>query len=319
MKILVTGGTGFVGRALVRRLADLREIDVICAVRHQADLTGVGTHPVLIGDIDSQTDWTAVLRKTVAVIHAAARVHVMRDNSPDPLAKFRQVNVEGTINLARQAADAGVKRFIFISSVKVNGEETPPGSPFTEDQEPAPSDPYGISKLEAECALREIAESSEMAVVIIRPPLIYGPGVGANFYRLIKTVHQGIPLPLGAVENRRSLIGLDNLVDLICVCVEHPEAGNQIFLAADGEDLATPELIRRIGIALEKRPRLLRFPVPLLELAGGVTGRRAAIQRLCSSLQVDISKARTQLGWSPPVSLDEGLRKTARYFLESVR
>lgn len=239
----------------------------------------------------------------------------MNENSSDPLAAFRAVNVEGTLNLARQAAGAGVGRFVYLSSVKVNGEKTDAGHPFTADDAVAPDDAYGQSKHEAEEALRALALETGIEVVIIRPPLVYGPGVKANFARLMHAVHRGLPLPLGAIDNRRSLVALENLVDLIVKCIEHPDAANQTFLVSDGEDLSTTQLLKKIGQALGKPSRLIPVPLVLLKLAGDLVGRGAAIQRLCGSLQVDIEKTRRCLDWTPPLSVDEGLKRVAEEYL----
>ena len=231
----------------------------------------------------------------------------MNDRSADPLANYRRINVQGTLNLARQAAASGVRRFIFLSSVKVNGESSAPNRPFTADDEPAPQDAYGISKLEAEEGLQRIARATGMEIVSIRPALVYGSGVKANFLSLLRAVQRGVPLPLGAVKNLRSFIGLENLVSLITVCVDHPAAANQVFLAADGEDVATPELVRRFARALGKPVRLFPVPVWLLYAGAKVLGKASAVQRLCGYLQLDISKTRALLDWSAPFSLDEGL------------
>jgi UDP-glucose 4-epimerase len=257
------------------------------------------------------TDWSTALNGVSVVVHCAARVHVMRDTSVDPLEEFRRVNVQGTLNLARQAAAAGVRRFVFVSSIKVNGEATQPGCPFTADDILAPLDPYGVSKMEAEQALREIVRQTGMEVVIIRPPLVYGPGVKANFAAMMRWLQRGVPLPLGAIHNQRSLVALDNLVDLIMTCIKHPAAANQTFLVSDGEDASTTELLRRMGQAMGHPARLLPVPASWLKLAAGLIDKRDVAQRLCGSLQVDISKTRELLGWVPPVSLDEGLRRAA--------
>lgn len=240
----------------------------------------------------------------------------MRDEATDPLSEFRKVNVDATLNLAAQAANAGVRRFVFVSSVKVNGESTLSGKAFTAQQAPVPSDPYGISKWEAEQKLRFLASKTGMEVVIIRPVLVYGPGVKANFLNMMKWLYKGVPLPLGAIHNKRSLVALDNLVDLIVTCIDHPRAANQTFLVSDGEDLSTTELLQRMSKALGKRPRLLPVPAWMLETAAKVVGRQSIAQRLCGSLQVDISYTRERLGWTPPVSVDTALRKTAQHFLE---
>jgi nucleoside-diphosphate-sugar epimerase len=233
----------------------------------------------------------------------------MKDLPGDQLAEFRQVNVAGTLNLARQAATAGVKRFIFLSSVKVNGESTSPGHPFSEQDMPAPQDPYSISKLEAEECLRRLSVETGMAVTIIRPPLVYGYGVKANFQKMLFWLNSGIPLPFGAIHNWRSLVALDNLVDFILTCIVHPNAANQTLLVSDGEDLATTELLQRIGLALGKPARLIPVPAGLLYLGAALIGKKAMAQRLCWSLQVDISKANELLNWTPPLDVNEGLRR----------
>ena len=236
----------------------------------------------------------------------------MDDRSVHPLAEFRKSNVEGTLNLARQAASAGLRRFIFISSIKVNGESTSAGRYFCPFDAPAPEDPYGISKMEAERGLMQLASETGMEVVIIRPPLVYGPGVKGNFASLIKLMGKGLPLPLGAINNKRSLVGIDNLVDLIIRCIDHPAAANQVFLAGDGEDLSTTELLRGLAEAMGRAARLIPVPAALLSLGATLLGKRAVAQRLLGSLQVDISKTRQLLGWEPPVSVKEGLRRCVR-------
>lgn len=249
------------------------------------------------------------------VVHLAARVHVMRDKSSDPLTEFRRVNVDGTANLALQAAAAGVQRFVFLSSIKVNGESTELRRPFTADDAPAPEDPYSVSKHEAELLLRQIAADTGMEVVIIRSPLVYGPGVKANFESIMKWLCRGVPLPLaGVTQNRRSFVALDNLVDLIVTCLKHPAAANQTFLVSDGEDLSTAELLKRIGAAMGHPARLFYLPPGLLKLGAAVMKKPDIFQRLCGSLQLDIAKTRQQLGWIPPVSVDEGLRRAAEGF-----
>lgn len=239
----------------------------------------------------------------------------MGDTAADPLAEFRRVNVEGTLQLARQAAKAQVRRFVFVSSIKVNGEWTEPGRPFLADALPDPRDPYGISKSEAEQRLRNLAEETGMEVTIVRPPLVYGPGVKANFMALMTWLVRGVPLPLGAIHNARSLVAIDNLVDLIVTCVDHPAAANQTFLVSDDEDLSTADLLRRMGRALGKPARLVPVPQRLLTLGAMVLGKPGVAQRLCGSLQVDIAKTRELLAWNPPVSVDEGLRRTAAHWL----
>ena len=300
MRVLLTGATGFVGRGLLERMPALVNVEVVAALRRP--VSGFPEHVTCL--------------QIGVVIHSAARVHVMHDQAAEPLAAFRKVNVGGTLNLARQAAAAGVRRFVFISSIKVNGEGTSGGVPYLADDQPAPSDPYGISKMEAEQGLRALAAESGMEVVVIRPTLIYGPGVKANFLNMMRWLDKGMPLPFGAIHNRRSLVALDNLVDLIVTCIDHPGAANRTFLVSDGEDLSTTELLRRMGEALGKPARLLPVPSRLLEAGAAMLGRQALSQRLCGSLQVDISKTRELLSWYPPVSVDEALRKTAKHFLE---
>ena len=307
--ILVTGATGFVGSRLVERL--VREKKSVKACVRQRNNLSFTTITTIIDDLTESTDWTSALSGIEAVIHSAARVHVMNDLSADPLVEFRRVNVEGTLNLARQAARNGVRRFIFISSIKVNGEGTELGKPYTADDTPAPSDPYGISKQEAEQGLLRLAAETGMEVVIIRPVLVYGPGVKANFLSMMKWLNKGIPLPLGAIHNKRSLVALDNLVDLIVTCLHHPDAVNQIFLVSDDEDLSTSELLRRMGKALDKPARLLPIPASWLNLAAMLVGKRNVAQRLCGSLQVDISKTRQLLGWKPLLTVDQGLKRAA--------
>jgi nucleoside-diphosphate-sugar epimerase len=302
MKVLVTGANGFVGCALVAGL--------------EADGVAVeATTRQRVGDIDALTDWTAALTGCAAVVHLAARVHVMRDEATNPLAAFRAVNVDGTLNLARQAAAVGVRRFVFLSSIKVNGEGQE--EPYREGDTPCPQDPYAISKWEAEQGLHGIAAETGMEVVILRPPLVYGPGVKANFQRLLGAVDKGWPLPLGAVENRRSLLYLGNLVDAIQLCLAHPAAAGQTYLLSDGEDVSSPELVRRLARAMGRRARLLPVPPAWLRLAGRLAGRRAVVDRLLDSLVVDSSRIRRELGWSPPFCLDAGLAETAQHYLRS--
>ena len=234
----------------------------------------------------------------------------MAERAHNPLVEFRRVNVDGTLNLGRQAAAAGVRRFVFVSSIKVNGEDTPSGRRFSNGDAPTPQDPYGISKMEAEQGLRQIAADTGMEVVIVRPPLVYGPGVKANFAALMRAVQRGIPLPLTSVtHNRRSFVALDNLVDLLITCIDHPAAANQTFLVSDGEDLSTADLLRRLGSAMEKPARLFPVPPSLLQLGANLLGKGDMAQRLLGNLQVDISHTRQTLGWTPPVSVDEGLRR----------
>lgn len=315
MRVLLTGATGFVGQGLLEKMSGLGSLELVATVRKAtATLPGDVTNLQIAG-LEADTDWRKALEGTEAVIHSAARVHVMHDTSSDPLTEFRRVNVDGTLNLARQAAAASVRRFIFISSIKVNGEGTSAGVPYLADAQAAPADPYGISKMEAEQGLHALAGETGMEVVIIRPTLVYGPGVKANFLNMMRWLYKGVPLPFGAIHNRRSLVALDNLVDLIVTCIDHPGAANQTFLVSDGEDLSTTELLRRMGAALGKPARLLPVPSWMLEAGAGLLGKQTLSQRLCGSLQVDISKTRELLGWAPPVAVDEALCRTAAHFL----
>lgn len=313
--VLVTGANGFVGRPLCAEL--FRQGHVVRAALRSANVWNDNVAQTVVAAIDDRTDWTDALRGVNVIIHLAARVHVMKDHSDEPLNAFRKVNVDGTLNLARQAAKAGVQRFVFISSIKVNGEGTLLGRPYTTEDRPVPVDAYGMSKCEAEQGLRQLAVQTGMAVVIIRPPLVYGPGVKANFHSMMHWLENGVPLPLAAIHNKRSLVAVDNLVDLIVTCITHPAAANQTFLAGDGEDLSTTELLQRMGNALGKPARLFPLPIWLLKTGAMLLGKGDMAQRLCHSLQVDISKARELLGWQPPVSVDAALNKTAIDFLST--
>lgn len=328
-KILVTGSDGFVGSHLCRELL-FRGACVLAARRVRSDIraeTGseilkkrinVEQKPhlqnIVIGDIGPNSDCTQVLVGVNAVVHLAARVHMMHDTASDPLAEFRKVNVEGTRRVAESAAKAGVRRFLFLSSVKVVGEVTEDGmSPLTEADLPQPKDAYGVSKWEAEQTLREIEQRTDLEVVIIRPPLIYGPAVKGNFLSLIRLVERGIPLPFASIRNQRSLLGLTNLADLICCCLVHPAAAGETFHASDGDDVSTPELVRRISQALGRSSRLLAIPLWMTKLSGTVTGKSEQVKRLCSSLQIDSSKVRQVLDWTPPCTMAEELARVAAW------
>jgi len=309
--VVVTGASGFVGSSLSTSLADVGS-RVRSAVRAgtPAELPGCsGVERAILGDISASTGWSSVLTNVDCVIHCAARAHLMHETAHDALAAYRAMNVEGSRRLAEQAAAVGVRRLVYLSSIKVNGEQTSPVAPFSHSDRPAPEDAYGISKWEAEQALWEISAKTGLEVVVVRPPLVYGSGVKGNLARLLKLVRSGVPLPLGAVENKRSLIGLDNLVDLLIRCVDHPEAAGQTFLVSDGEDLSTPDLLRQMAAAMGRSARLIPVPVPLLHLAGSTLGKRAEIDRLVGSLQINSSNTRRVLGWTPPVSVQEGIRR----------
>lgn len=301
--ILITGATGFVGTGLVGELSN-RQLAHRSISRKRRD----GFYA--IGDIDGATDWSDALAGITTVVHLAARVHVMKESAADPLVAFRSANVEATLNLARQSAKAGVKRFIFLSSIKVNGETTDGRSAFTADDIADPHDPYGQSKHEAEQALLTLARTSDMQVTIIRPPLIYGPGVKANFAALLKLTRSRLPLPIGSIDNKRSLVFLGNLVDFIICCIGSEKAANQIFLVSDDEDVSTSELVRRLGGEMNVKPLLIPVPRRLMETVAKFAGKGAITNRLFGSLQVDIQKSRELLDWSPPYSLSVGLRIT---------
>lgn len=310
MNVLVTGANGFIGRCLLKSLIGRPGIHARGAVRSADNRVADGL--VAVGCLNSGTDWSSALSGIDVVVHTAARTNVMQDDSVDPLAEFRKVNVDGAVSLARQAARSGVRRFIFISSIKVNGEQTEPNKPFTADSPAAPKDPYGISKFEAERGIWAIGRETGLEVVVIRPPLIYGPGVKGNFASLVKLVNMGLPLPLGAIHNTRSLVALDNVVDLIVTCIDHRCAANQVFLAGDGRGLSTTELLRGVARAMGKRSRLVPVPARVLMFGAALLGKKAAAQRLLCSLQVDISKTCDLLGWQPPLSVEEGLARAVR-------
>ena len=309
-RVLVTGASGFVGSALVSRLKKEPGTDVVAAVRRSHDSSCLE-----LGDLEAPQFSPSQLEGFASVVHAAARVHVMRDQSSSPLAEFRRINTTATLALASAAAEAGVQRFLFISSVKVNGETTRPGAPFYADDLPAPQDPYAVSKLEAEQGLFELAQRRGMEVVIVRPPLVYGPGVRANFQSMMRWLRLGVPLPLGGIENRRSLVALDNLVDLLVCCLEHPAAAGQVFLVSDGEDLSTTELLKLLGDALGRPAPLWQWTGPVLKSLLSLMNQEVLIRRLFESLQLDISKTQALLGWTPPISSRVALTQTAEHFL----
>jgi len=316
MRVLVTGATGFVGRFLCPLLAE-RGHDVIAAVRTPPEILIDGLSGLVnVGEIGPETEWTDALDRVDAIIHLAARAHVMDDLSPDPEACYHRTNVEGTICLAQAATRSGIKRFIYLSSVKAMAEESGT-DPMTESMPAQPGDAYGRTKLAAEEALQRIATEAGMTYIILRPPLIYGPGAKANFLSLLKACDRRIPLPLASIRNKRSLIYLGNLADALICCLEDSRGAIGTFLVSDGEAVSTPELICRISLALGQAPRLLMFPVPLLRLAGLMTGKAAAISRLTGSLDMDVSEIQKRLGWTPPFNMIQGLERTAEWFLKS--
>ena len=314
-RILVTGVSGFVGSALCSHL--LAQGHAVRAVVRSADsvLSGAGLDVVAVGDVGAQTDWSAALVGVDCIVHCAARPHVMHEAAADALAAYRTVNVVGTHRLAEQASTLGVRRLVFLSSIKVNGESTdglphPFGARNDEGEldAPAPEDPYGVSKWEAEQALWAVSSQTGLDVVIVRPPLVYGPGVKGNLLRLLRWVELGVPLPLGAVQNQRSLVGLDNLVDLLGRCIDHPAAVGQTLLVSDGEDVSTPDLLRHMAAGLGRSANLLPVPKPLLRLAAYALGKQAEVDRLIGSLQIDSRYTCDLLDWTPPTSVVKGIR-----------
>jgi nucleoside-diphosphate-sugar epimerase len=312
-RVLVTGASGFVGANLCACLAEAR-----CLVR--AALRTAGTPPAgvaevaVVGDIGSQTDWRAALDGVDTVIHAAARAHRLANHDPEET--YLEVNARGTLTLARAAARAGVQRFIYLSSIKVNGEGRA-DRPYSAADEAHPSDAYARSKLAGEEYLQEVVEASTLQGVVVRAPLVYGPGVKGNFLQLLRWVHAGRPMPFGGIANARSLVSIWNLCDLLRLVIEHPAAPGGPWLVSDGEDLSTPELVRRIARAMGRPIRLPRVPAPLLRLAGELTGRGAKVRRLCDSLTVDIGATRSRLGWRAPMGVDEALGRTVRWYLSA--
>lgn len=311
MNIIISGLSGFVGSGLLGPLA-------------QHNITALGRTKLSsyhgdfhFADINGSSDYSDFLKNNDVFIHCAARVHIMGQSSLDPLTEFREINVNGTLNLARQAASAGIRRFIFISSIKVNGEGTQSGTHFSPCDTPAPSDPYSVSKYEAEQGLQEIAKKTGMEVVIIRPPLIYGVGVKGNFHSLLKLAKSGLPLPFRSIHNKRSMVYLGNLIDFIVKCIDHPKAANEIFLISDGSDLSISGLIRQLRLAMVKPIRLLPMPEWLFTFAGKIFGKSAVIERLCGSLQVDSNKTNALLGWAPPYTVKRGLQLTVDDFLKN--
>lgn len=303
----MTGGTGFIGRKLSLELARKDRFVTISSVRRPLAHGSDGQCCVYVGDLNAVTDWSAALNSVQVLIHTAARAHVLAGASSNTLDEYRRINVEGTLNLAKQAAMAGVKRFVFFSSIGVNGNNNT--RPYTYCDLANPAEPYALSKWEAEQGLWQIQQETGMEVVIIRPPLVYGPHAPGNFGSLVRWIEKGVPLPLGAIHNKRSLVGIDNLIDLIIRCIDHPAAANQVFLASDGEDLSTTELLRNVGEAMGKPARLIPVPAGMLQFGATLLGKKAMAQRLLGSLQVDISKTCELLDWKPPYTVQEGLRR----------
>lgn len=316
-KILVTGANGFVGKVVCEKLSS-RGFDVVAAIRDPSGSNGVASngaiHAVAVGNIDEKTDWMAVLNGCSSVIHLAARAHVLSDTTADPLAAFRETNVDGALQLARSAMLAGVRRFVFVSSVGVNGQRS--SAPFTETDTPQPAEPYAVSKLEAELALRKITSGSSMQLVIVRPPLVYGPECPGNFLRLLKLLSAGIPLPFGAIRGKRSFIGVWNLADFLITCVLHEKAAGNLFLVSDMEDIALPDLLRRLAEGMGKEVPLFSFNPVWLGRFASIVGRAGMFEKLCGSLTVDPSHAHITLDWTPPISLTDGLCRTADWYAQ---
>lgn len=311
--ILVTGANGFVGRAVCAALVQ-KGHTVRAALRNPAKFAIAGCEVAKVPSIGADADWSGALHGITTVIHLAARVHVMQNKDADPLEAFRSVNTAGAERLARAAAASGVKRLVYVSSIKVNGEGTVNGHQYSEKNDPAPHDPYSISKWDAEQALWRVSQETGMEVVIVRPPLVYGAGVKGNFIQLLKVLAKRIPLPLASVCNQRSLVYVENLSDALTVCAAHPAAAGQTYLVSDGEDISTPGLLRRLGEAIGRPARLFPCPPALLKWAGALTGRSAQVERLMDSLQVDSGKIRRELNWTPPYTLQQGLQATAEWY-----
>jgi len=307
-KLLVTGAAGFVGSELINYLA-VRNFEVVAASRRKPQDCPSNVNFVEIGDLKTNINWIKALRGVYAVIHTAARVHVSEENSLDSLNEFRKINVDATLKLARQSIEAGVKRFVFISSIKVNGEKTLLNKVFTEDSPPNPSDSYSISKYEAEEGLKMIAKETGLEVVIVRPVFIYGRKAKGNFQEIIYWMQKPFPLPFGSINNSRSIISIDNLVDFLAICSTHPAAANQIFIVSDGEDVSTSELLKSISFLMNSRVKLISVPPLLIKFLASLFGKQKIAQRLCDNLKVDISKAKNLLRWTPNISLRNGLRK----------
>lgn len=310
---LVTGANGFVGRALCVELMR-RGYTVRGAFRELSRATDLPVEIVVVGDIGAETNWSSALEGVDVVVHLAARVHVMRETAAEPLTAFREVNVVPTQRLVRAAATQGVKRFVFVSSIKVNGEATT-DKPFAPDDTPYPQDAYGVSKWEAEQVLWRVAKETGLEVTVVRLPLVYGPGVGGNFLRLLKLIERGVPLPLASIDNRRSMVYLGNLADALIACAAHPAAAGNTYLVSDGKDVSTPQLMGELARSMGRPARLWPFPPALLRSAGWLTGKAAEVERLIGSLQIDSTQIRNELQWTPPFTVDQGMAETVRWFV----
>ncbi|MDA9816928.1 NAD-dependent epimerase/dehydratase family protein [Alphaproteobacteria bacterium] len=305
MNVLITGASGFLGKRLIEKISTDPTLSLTGSTRRNNKLSSVSS--LVFGNLDSNFDWSHILKNQEVVIHAAGKAHIMDNKTVTSYNEYKKVNLDGTLRLAQQASISGVKRFIFISTIKVNGEKTKKNKPFTELDKPNPVDGYSLSKWEAEKKLIEISTKSGMEFVIIRPSLIYGPGVKGNFGKIISLIKRGLPLPLGAINNKRSFIAIDNLIDLITVCIKHPKASNQLFLAADGKDLSTSQLIKELAMSANKNLFLIPIPVIFLKFIASILRKKTVIDRLNESLQVDISKSKNLLNWTPPISIEKGL------------
>lgn len=319
-KICVTGATGFIGSKLSLKLSQL-SYDVLAPVRNLSSSSlslNQNLQYIKVEKEDSNLNYSKILKQVDTVIHCAARTHVVKEVEKSPQIAYQKINVEETLNLATQAASFGVKRFIFLSSIKVNGEKTLRSESFKHNDIAMPEDAYGVSKLEAEKVLRELSDRTGLEIVIIRAPLVYGEGVKGNFLRLLNLTNKKIPLPFARINNIRSLVGLDNLIDLIICCIDHPKAAGQIFLISDNESISTPELIKRIGAAMGKSTRLFPVPLSIFKLLGRLMGKSYEVDKLLGSLMVDTSHTRQILGWKPILSLDDGLNKTVQWYLKNL-
>jgi len=316
MRVLVTGASGFVGSALCRELVSAG-YPVTAVVRQPLNSGLLSSKRAVVSleklDVSPETDWRNALKGVSVIVHLAAKVHALKDKGFNPPQIYQQTNTQGTLKLARDAVEAEIRRFVYLSSIKVNGEKTD-GGPFTERSKSEPFDAYARSKWEAEQGLREIVAESGLELVILRPPLVYGPGVKANFLSLLRLVERNLPMPLGGIDNRRSLLALDNLIDLLRICIEHPKAAGQTFLVSDGEDISTPDLVQLIAGYMGFKARLFPVPRGLMSLISRLPGKRGAIERLWGSLQVDSTKVCRLLEWQPPLSLEDGLKKTVKWY-----